>query len=176
MILEISLFQKLVLYLGSPTISLSILLSSLLIGMGTGSYFGNNVFQTDIKRRLLFTSMSVVLVGLLLFLASPSILSKCLEYGIVLRSIVCFLMILPLAFFLGIPFPSCVQLLRLDNQEKYIPWMYGINGSMSVLGSVLAIVISMVWGFTPTYFIGLSFYLSIFIFLYLSSKQKIFHL
>jgi hypothetical protein len=40
MIMEVSLFQKLVLYLGSPTISLSILLSSLLAGMGMGSYWG----------------------------------------------------------------------------------------------------------------------------------------
>jgi hypothetical protein len=52
-------------------------------------------------------------------------------------------MILPLAFFLGIPFPTCIQLLRLNNREKYIPWMYGVNGAMSVLGSVLAIIISM---------------------------------
>jgi spermidine synthase len=174
MVLEISLFQKLVLYLGSPTISLSILLSSLLVGMGTGSYFGKNVFRTDMQKRLLLASISTVLAGILLFIASPTILSKCLEYGTVLRSTICFLMILPLAFFMGIPFPTCIQLLYLDNQENYIPWMYGINGSMSVLGSVLAIVVSMVWGFTPTYFIGLSFYLSIFIFLYVSSKRKIF--
>jgi hypothetical protein len=72
-------------------------------------------------------------------------------------------MILPLAFSLGIPFPSCIELLRSTNQEKYIPWIYGINGIMSVLGSVLAIIASMYWGFTPTYCIGLSFYLFIFL-------------
>ena len=45
MILEVSLFQKLVLYLGSPAVSLSILLSSLLIGMGTGSFWGKKIYE-----------------------------------------------------------------------------------------------------------------------------------
>jgi hypothetical protein len=39
MMLEVSLFQKLVLYLGSPTISFSVLLGSLLNGVGTEIYF-----------------------------------------------------------------------------------------------------------------------------------------
>ncbi|HPI28850.1 MAG TPA: class I SAM-dependent methyltransferase, partial [Candidatus Marinimicrobia bacterium] len=43
MIIEVTLFQKLILYLGSPTISLSVLLSSLLVGMGIGSYFGKRI-------------------------------------------------------------------------------------------------------------------------------------
>ena len=43
--------------------------------------------------------------------------------------------------------------------EKYIPWMYGVNGAMSVLGSVFAVILSMLFGFTPTFYFGLSFYL-----------------
>jgi hypothetical protein len=39
--------------------------------------------------------------------------------------------------------------------------MYGVNGSMSVLGSVLAVILSMLFGFTITYFAGLLFYLSV---------------
>jgi uncharacterized membrane protein YgaE (UPF0421/DUF939 family) len=49
--------------------------------------------------------------------------------------------------------------------------MYGVNGSMSVLGSVLAIVLSMLFGFTPAYFVGLVFYLGIFLISFLSSKK-----
>jgi len=60
---------------------------------------------------------------------------------------------------IGIPFPSCLQLLKRGNMEKYIPWMYGVNGAMSVLGSVLAVILSMLFGFTPTFYFGLSFYL-----------------
>lgn len=172
MVIEISLFQKLVLYLGAPTISLSILLSSLLVGMGIGSYFGKRIYEAEVRKRLYVVSISIVVAGILFFIASPYLLSKCLEYGLAFRSTVCFLMILPLAFLLGIPFPSCIQILKLDNKEEYIPWMYGINGSMSVMGSVLAVVLSMLFGFTPTYFVGLCFYLSIFLLSLLTKIDK----
>jgi hypothetical protein len=82
-------------------------------------------------------------------------------------------MILPLAFLLGIPFPSCIQLMKLDKKEVHIPWMYGVNGSMSVMGSVLAIVLSMLLGFTLTYFVGLFFYLSIFAALLLTEGRRV---
>jgi hypothetical protein len=68
-------------------------------------------------------------------------------------------MILPFGFLVGIPFPSCIQLLKQENMERYIPWMYGVNGAMSVLGSVLAVILTMLLGFTATFYIGLTFYL-----------------
>jgi len=172
MVIEISLFQKLVLYLGSPTVSLSILLSSLLIGMGIGSYFGKRIYEAELRKRICIVSALIVVTGILFAIASPSLLSKCLGYSLGLRSTICFLMILPLAFLLGIPFPSCIQMLRLENKGKHVPWMYGVNGSMSVLGSVLAIVLSMLFGFTPTYFVGLSSYLGIFVLLVFTEVGK----
>ena len=171
MVLEVSLFQKLVLYLGSPTISLSILLSSLLVGMGTGSYVGRNMFGTDVRKRLSVVSIAIVAVGILLFVVSPALLAKSLEFALPFRAATSFLVILPLAVFLGIPFPSCIQLLTLDHNDRYIPWMYGVNGSMSVLGSVLAVVLSMLFGFTAAYCVGLVFYLGIFLISFLRSKK-----
>ena len=158
MVLEVSLFQKLILYLGSPTIALSILLCSLLAGMGIGSYCGRNMCGGDIRKRLTVVSIAIVLAGVLLFGVSPVLLSKTLALGMPLRAATCFLVILPLAFFLGIPFPSCIQLLGQGRNDRYIPWMYGVNGSMAVLGSVLAVVLSMLFGFTPAYFAGLFLY------------------
>jgi hypothetical protein len=171
MVLEVSLFQKLVLYLGSPTISLSILLSSLLVGMGTGSYVGRNMFGADVRKRLYVVSIAIVSAGILLFAASPSVLARSLAFDFPVRAATSVLVILPLAFFLGIPFPSCIQLLAVGHNDRYIPWMYGVNGSMSVLGSVLAVVLSMLFGFTPAYCVGLVFYLCVFVISFLSSKK-----
>jgi hypothetical protein len=159
MILEVSLFQKLVLYLGSPAVSLSILLSSLLAGMGTGSFFGKRIYATNVAKRLRRVSLLIAISGILLFMLCPFVLSQCLVYSLLVRCTVCFFMVLPFGFLLGIPFPSCIQLLQQENMEKYIPWMYGVNGAMSVLGSVLAVILSMLFGFTPTFYFGLSFYL-----------------
>jgi hypothetical protein len=159
MILEVSLFQKLVLYLGSPAVSLSILLSSLLTGMGMGSFWGKNIYTANVAKRLYVVSLWIVIGGILLFLLSPQILSMCLHYSLLVRCTATFFMILPFGFLVGIPFPSCIQLLKQENMERYIPWMYGVNGAMSVLGSVLAVILTMLLGFTATFYIGLTFYL-----------------
>ena len=161
MVLEISLFQKFILYLGSPTIALSILLGSLLVGMGVGSFFGGKIYLDDAVKRLKSISGSIVLAGVLLYAIYPVILNELLEYALVLRAIVCFVLLLPFGFLLGIPFPTGIQMLKQNNLIKYIPWMYGVNGIMSVVGSVIAVIFSMEFGFTTAFFTGLSFYLII---------------
>jgi predicted membrane-bound spermidine synthase len=174
MVLEISLFQKFILYLGSPTVSLSILLSALLVGMGVGSIGGRCIIGDNLRVRLLAVSMFTIMYGIILFLSSPYILSKCLVYSTFVRSIISFILILPLGVSLGIPFPTCIQMLRQKKLERFIPWMYGVNGAMSVLGSVFAVILSMQFGFTPTFFIGLLFYATITIPLYFLSDKTFF--
>jgi hypothetical protein len=165
MILEISLFQKFILYLGSPTIALSILLGSLLVGMGAGSFFGGQLYSQDVVKRLKHISGLIVIAGVLLFVVHPSILNELLAYGLVIRAIVCFVLLFPFGFLLGIPFPTGIQMLKQNNLVKYIPWMYGVNGIFAVLGSVSAVILSMTFGFTSSFFVGLSMYVIIYIFL-----------
>jgi hypothetical protein len=173
MMLEVSLFQKLILYLGSPTVSLSILLGSLLIGMGMGSFFGGKIYADNLKKRLMIISILIIVAGIILFLIAPILLNQLLSYSRVLRSLVSFLILLPFGFLLGVPFPTCLKILKNHEMEKYIPWMYGVNGIMSVLGSILAVVFSMLVGFTAAFFIGLFFYLAVFLIINSSSAKQI---
>jgi len=159
MMIEISLFQKLILYLGSPTISLSVLLSSLLIGMGVGSYKINSISFKTIRKKIGLTCAIIIGLGLIVIFLYPIILEYLLPYNLVLRAIVTFVLMLPFGFFLGIPFPSLIDLLNKNGLNEFIPWMYGINGSMSVLGSILAVLLSMSTGYTPSFLVGLTFYL-----------------
>ncbi len=175
MILEISLFQKFILYLGSPTIALSILLGSLLVGMGIGSFFGEKIYPHHTIKRLKNISGLIVITGILLFIIYPLILNELLAYGLAIRAIVCFILLLPFGFLLGIPFPTGIQILKQNNLVKYIPWMYGVNGIFTVLGSISAVILSMTYGFTPSFFAGLSMYLIIFLFLISSSKNSNFN-
>lgn len=158
MIIEVTLFQKMILYLGSPTVSLSLLLCSMLIGMGIGSLFGKNVLPHDIVGRLKVICLGIVVFGILLSAGYPFILGSFMKSGIVVRAGLSILMILPLGFLLGIPFPTSIQLLKRSSMEQYVPWMYGINATMSVLGSVAAIILSMQLGFTFALAVGFSFY------------------
>jgi hypothetical protein len=158
MIVEVTLFQKMILYLGSPTTSLSILLSSLLVGMGLGSFFGGEIFPDHIDRRLKVICTGIVLAGIALLLAYPIVLNNFMERGVTLRALLSFLMICPFGFLLGIPYPTAIQLLKRNSMEQYVPWMYGVNGTMTVLGSVVAVILSMSAGFTLSFLVGFFFY------------------
>ena len=103
MMIEISLFQKLILYLGSPTISLSVLLSSLLIGMGVGSYKINSISFKTIRKKIGLMCVIIVL-GLIVIFLYPIILDYLLPYNLVLRAIVTFVLMLPFGFFLEFHF------------------------------------------------------------------------
>jgi spermidine synthase len=171
MIIEVTLFQTMVLFLGSPTTSLSVLLSSILVGMGLGSFNGRRIFPGNIHKRLKVISLGIVLAGFVLFVTYPLLLSSFMEHGIVVRALLSFLMIVPFGFLLGIPFPTAIQLLKRNDMERFVPWMYGVNGAMSVLGSVIAVILSMIAGFTPSFFVGLFFYAMIGVFVHNNSKS-----
>ena len=171
MIIEISLFQKLILYLGSPTVSLSILLCSLLMGMGIGSYYSNKILTKNEIKKINLSIMAILIYGIFIYLLLPFILNLLLQFGIIYRIIICIISLIPLGFFLGIPFPTSIKILAKYDLDKYIPWMYGINGTMTVLGSVLAVIISMVYGFTQAFYMGLGFYLLIIIYLSMNKRM-----
>jgi len=142
------------------------------MGMGTGSYFGKNIFGNNLISRVKYVTIAITLSGIIIFILYPFILNQLLVYSQLFRSIVTFFMILPFGFLLGIPFPSAVLLLKEADMENYIPWMYGINGIMSVFGSVSAVILSMLLGFTPAFFAGLSFYLLIYLIMVIFFKSR----
>jgi hypothetical protein len=61
-------------------------------------------------------------------------------------------------FFMGMPFPRGLAMLSKDDRNNIIPVLWGINGLMSVVGSVLSVIISMQFGFTATLISGTVFY------------------
>ena len=66
--------------------------------------------------------------------------------------------IAPAAFFMGVPFPTGLGKLQ-ENGKNLLPWAYGVNGALSVTGSLLASVVSMHWGYLFVLAIALVLYL-----------------
>ncbi|MEG8990118.1 hypothetical protein VJY32_10140 [Ignavibacteria bacterium 4148-Me] len=158
MIIEISLFQKLILYVGSPTISLSILLFAVLTGMGLGSRFREKIFEIENYQRLKIICALIILYGFVVFFFGQYLFRYLLLFNQYFVITMMILLILPLGVLLGFLFPSLISLLKKNNLDKYIPWMYGINAVTSVLGSVAAYSLSMLTGFTVAFVFGLLFY------------------
>ena len=161
MMIEISFFQKLNFYIGSPTISLALIIASLLVGMGAGSFLGRKIYKTQNIKRLVLFSLLVFVVGTGLFFIIPFIMSNLIGAGIIIKALVVSILLIPLGFILGILFPTGINLAKEMGFENSIPWLYGINGTMSVLGSIMAIIISTTIGFSASLIVGALLYLAI---------------
>jgi hypothetical protein len=161
MMIEISLFQKLILFLGYPILSLAVVLCSILAGMGVGSYYGSMFFTgRNYTKLLVFCSATgIFVIGL--FHILTFIIYNSISIDIALKVLISLSMIIPLGFLLGIPFPTGLRLAKEIGAEKFISWMYGINGTMAVLGSVLTIAISNTAGFSFSLYSGAACYLAI---------------
>ena len=88
-----------------------------------------------------------------------------------IRIAVAVLVVAPLAVLMGMPFPTG---LRLAGQEErlLVPWAWAVNGGASVFGSVLAVLISMTYGFTNTLLFGAALYaVALIVFLMVSSSR-----
>ena len=57
--------------------------------------------------------------------------------------------LVPLGVALGLPMPTGLRMLGAKAPQM-IPWAWGINGALSVVGATLAIFIAMNWGFNTT--------------------------
>jgi spermidine synthase/MFS family permease len=162
MVIEISLFQKFILFLGHPTLSLSILLFSLLISGGLGSLFSNYLPEESLLKKVSMISLVIMSIIIIYIIILPIIFNTFLGSDIFNRALISGILLFPLGFLMGIPFPSGMRMIR-HSYSKDIPWMWGINGTFSVLGSVSAIVIAMTSGFTGALVSGALGYFVIFL-------------
>lgn len=157
MFIEIGLMQKLVLFLGHPIYSISVVLSSLLIFSGLGSYASSLLAWR--KEKIIRISVILISSILLIYTGIISyIVNHFLEAGLTFRVLLSLALLAPLSFFMGMPFPSGLKKIEKDS-PGLIPWAWGVNGGASVLASILCIIIAMWFGFISTLIVAAAVYL-----------------
>ncbi len=159
MLVEISLIQRFILYLGQPVLSMAVLLFSLLTGAGLGSLYSGRLKPQDILKGITTAAIAVGLLIIIYIFLIPLIFNQLLGLNLALRLLVMVLMLVPLGFLMGFPFPLGIRALKEAEMAGYIPWMWGLNGVGSVLGSSLTIVIAISSGFAQALLVGAICYL-----------------
>jgi len=157
MLIELGLMQKLALYLGHPTYSISIVLATMLLFSGIGSLVSGTLSWTH--QRVIRVSIGAVMAFMLAYLfLLPWLIHATLDLPFGLRAAATVGLIGPLSFFMGMPFPTGLRLITSAG-ERFVPWAWGINGIASVMGSVAAIFFAMSFGFTAVLLLGVVCYL-----------------
>jgi predicted membrane-bound spermidine synthase len=146
MLVEIPLIQKFILFLGQPLYAIAVILSSLLIFSGIGSLLSGKFSQHTVLNRLR-TIIPVLCIFFILYIYGlPVIFKTFLGTTGLVRVILSMVLIAPLGIMMGMAFPLGIRLLEQDGPAM-IPWVWGVNGACSVMGSIVAWGLSLNFGY-----------------------------
>ena len=115
-------------------------------------------------------ALGVVVLALGIGAMSDSLSNFLLPLPLVARCALVALLLLPLGFVLGTPFPSGMRLLGANGQA--VPLIWALNGTASVVGSIGAAVGAKIYGFNGTLAIGAAIYAFAALLLWAHGKMK----
>jgi len=166
MLIEVSVLQRFVLLLGHPVYSLTVTLFSLLLGTGLGAAWSRRFDGKRLRQSGAIGVAAVAVLAVAVIVVLTPIVSWAIPLPRAMRMGVAVALLVPVGVVLGIPMPTGLRLLHQASPQM-IPWAWGMNGALSVLGATLAIFIAMNWGFrvallaaSATYLLGLASFLT----------------
>ncbi|HTW59378.1 MAG TPA: hypothetical protein VMD99_14700 [Terriglobales bacterium] len=164
---EIAFIQRFVLFLGHPTYALTVVIFLLMLSSGAGSLFSRRWLPRAEMGWIPLVLVFLALVVDILFLPGRLAALVGMDFGY--RLLVSGLLLVPLGFVMGMPFPTGLRALATSPAPEFpagesagdnaVEWAWAMNAAASVLGSVLAMVIAIQFGLTATLACGAAAYL-----------------
>jgi hypothetical protein len=149
-VVELALLQSMTLLLGHPIFTLSILLFTLLAAGGLGS-------SRSARFRTPAVCGAIAGAGLVYAFVLPRLVPALLPLPLWARILIAIAIVAPLGFAMGMPFPSGLRRVgggRLPDP----PFYWGLNGVMSVVGSIGTVLIAVTLGFQVAMVVGAGCY------------------
>jgi hypothetical protein len=150
-LVEISLIQRFVLFLGHPTYALTVVVFLLLLSSGGGSVAARRRISSGNKILPLLGIIAAIIVIDVALL--PWLLSAAIGLPFAIKLLLSGVVLAPLGFLMGMPFPTGLRLV------KTVEWAWALNAAASVLGSVMAMIIAIHFGLTITLLCAAAAYL-----------------
>jgi hypothetical protein len=148
MFVEIAFVQRFSLLLGHPAYALALVVASMVFAGGLGSLAADRL---PVERPFTFLAYPIVIVVVLALarVIFPAAAEAAMTQSWTVRAVTALAFTVPAGLVMGVCFPlGMVQVHRLAN--SLAPWMWGINGATSVLGTILAVLISLSAGISVT--------------------------
>jgi predicted membrane-bound spermidine synthase len=158
-VVEIGMLQKLVVFLGHPSHALIVVLFSLLLASGCGSWLSGRLAEDNLVRRFVVVGLCLVGIVALYALVLGWLVDLLIPASLPWRIAVSVLLVVLPGVLMGMMVPLGVRFARQCGWADLIPWGWGMNGACSVLGSVLAMIIAIGWGLQATLACGALVYL-----------------
>jgi hypothetical protein len=157
MAVEIALMQRFTLFVGHPSYSLLVVLFSVLLSTACGSWFSARFPIARLGRVIMVGGFALAAISILYGVVLGDLLRAWIGFARPLRIIITAILVAPCGLLMGVMIPSAVRVLGASN-SALVPWGWGVNGAMSVIGTSIATLIAMYNGFTVTFIVGAVMY------------------
>lgn len=156
-LIQVALIQKFVLFLGHPTYALTVIIFSMLLSSGAGSFWSKRILAGDPRRLTLALLFIVAAITVLSFVITP-VAEGGVQLPFSVKVAISLALISPAGFAMGMPFPTALGLLE-QTMPTAIRWAWAVNAAASVLGSAAAMFLAIYLGLSSTLLIGGILYL-----------------
>ena len=133
-----------ILFLSHPIYAFSVVLGSIFVFSGVGAFTSRKLKSANLFRFLVVT---LVLGAISYLILLPHFFKLFLAQPLSMRILLSIVVLGPLGFLMGIPFPSGIRIVSRST-PALIPWVWSINGFASVVSSILAIMVAISWGYS----------------------------
>ncbi len=157
MFLEMGFIQKMTLLIGHSVFGVAVTLAGFLVFSGFGSLLSARLFKSA-SLRIWVAVFAIIIIGIAEITFLKIMFDWLMSFSRISRILLGLAVIAPLAFFMGIPFPTALRQLH-QNRRPLVPWAWGVNGFASVTGAVLGTFLAISFGFTNLVFVALACYL-----------------
>jgi hypothetical protein len=151
-LVQVALIQKFVVLLGHPTYALTVIIFSMLVASGLGSYVSRKLLAGSDSRLTRALLGVAVLIGALAF-AAPFVSESAIGWPLAVKIFVTALVVAAPAFAMGMPFPTGLARLEARHAAS-VRWAWALNAASSVLGSATAIFLAIYMGLQLTLLAG----------------------
>jgi hypothetical protein len=156
-LVEITLIQKFILFLGPPVYALGVVLFSMLLFSGLGSFFSRRLIAVPFHQSIRKVCLLLAALVVIYLFALPYFLYHLVGFSMLHKAFLVIALQMPLSFLMGMPMPLGIRRLH-HSSVQLIPWAWGMNGSASVLGSIVTVLIAINAGFDQALLTAVGFY------------------
>ena len=162
MLVEIYLIQRLTYFLVDPIFSNSVVIASMLVLSGIGSLASGSSRRPGPEGRrawVLVAVLGICASCLFYIFGLAPIVNALIGLPLPAKIAIAVLIVAPAAFCLGIPFPTGLDALS-SSRLGLVPWAWGVNGALSVTGTVAARLVSVSQGYAFVLACAMALYLA----------------
>ena len=156
-LVEVSQLQRLSVFLGHPMHALVVVLFALLSASGAGSFWVRHEPAAGTRAPWVRPLLGVPLVLVLFGWLTPVVIVNLRGLETPWRIAAAIALLAPIGFAMGMPFPRGLQIATRQTSSG-APWLWAINGATSVLGSLIAVLVSISIGVSATFWTGVVAY------------------